>query len=132
MRLDLKYRSLRHFAEGQELDHRAGLQAGQVLGQLDEAVGGDQGGEDAGALARELLGRTMLYKVGHHGSHNATLAGELPLLVELPRGKGRVLWLNVSADRSWGDLPLSPVFVLSGVIDRPRGWPWVITSLRVC
>lgn len=24
---------------------------------------------------RELLGRTVLYKVGHHGSHNATLAG---------------------------------------------------------
>ncbi len=41
----------------------------------------------------------------------ATLAGELPLLVELPHGKGRVLWLNASADRSWGDLPLSPAFV---------------------
>jgi hypothetical protein len=27
--------------------------------------------------ARELLGRTVLYKVGHHGSHNATLAGEV-------------------------------------------------------
>lgn len=26
--------------------------------------------------ARELLGRTVLYKVGHHGSHNATLKGE--------------------------------------------------------
>ena len=26
--------------------------------------------------ARELLGRTVLYKTGHHGSHNATLAGE--------------------------------------------------------
>lgn len=26
--------------------------------------------------ARELLGRTSLYKVGHHGSHNATLHGE--------------------------------------------------------
>ncbi len=25
--------------------------------------------------ARDLLGRTVLYKVGHHGSHNATLAG---------------------------------------------------------
>ena len=25
--------------------------------------------------ARELLGRTVLYKVGHHGSHNATLRG---------------------------------------------------------
>jgi len=41
----------------------------------------------------------------------ATLAGEFPLLVEVPRGKGRVLWLNASADRSWGDLPLSPAFV---------------------
>ncbi len=26
--------------------------------------------------ARDLLGRTVLYKVGHHGSHNATLAGK--------------------------------------------------------
>jgi hypothetical protein len=25
---------------------------------------------------RELLGRAVLYKVGHHGSHNATLKGE--------------------------------------------------------
>src|SRR3990170_1332077 len=39
------YRLLRHFTEGQEVDHRAGLQAGQVLGQLDETVGGDQRGE---------------------------------------------------------------------------------------
>lgn len=41
----------------------------------------------------------------------ASLAGGFPLLVELPRGKGRVLWLNASADRTWGDLPLSPVYV---------------------
>jgi hypothetical protein len=41
----------------------------------------------------------------------ATLAGGFPLLVELQRGKGRMLWLNASADRSWGDLPLSPVYV---------------------
>jgi beta-lactamase superfamily II metal-dependent hydrolase len=27
--------------------------------------------------ARELLGRTVFYKVGHHGSHNATLSGAL-------------------------------------------------------
>lgn len=27
--------------------------------------------------AKELLARTVLYKVGHHGSHNATLKGEL-------------------------------------------------------
>ncbi|MEI6675021.1 MAG: VWA domain-containing protein [Verrucomicrobiota bacterium] len=41
----------------------------------------------------------------------ATLAGEFPLLVEVPHGNGRVLWLNASADRAWGDLPLSPAFV---------------------
>ena len=41
----------------------------------------------------------------------ATVAGEYPLLVEMARGKGRVLWLNASADRSWGDLPLSQAFV---------------------
>jgi len=40
-----------------------------------------------------------------------SLAGELPLLVEAPRRKGRVYWLNASADRSWGDLPLSPAYV---------------------
>jgi beta-lactamase superfamily II metal-dependent hydrolase len=33
---------------------------------------------DAGktVTARELLGRTVFYKVGHHGSHNATLKGQ--------------------------------------------------------
>lgn len=32
-----------------------------------------EGGETV--TARDLLGRTVLYKVGHHGSHNATLDG---------------------------------------------------------
>ena len=41
----------------------------------------------------------------------ATLAGGYPLLVEAPLGKGRLLWLNASLDRSWGDLPLSPAYV---------------------
>ena len=41
----------------------------------------------------------------------ATLAGGFPLLVEVPRGQGRILWLNASLDRTWGDLPLSPVYV---------------------
>lgn len=33
-------------------------------------------GQDA-VTVRDLLGRTVLYKVGHHGSHNATLNGQL-------------------------------------------------------
>jgi hypothetical protein len=47
----------------------------------------------------------------NEGKLLATLAGAYPLLVEAPRGKGRVLWLNASLDRTWGDLPLSPAFV---------------------
>jgi beta-lactamase superfamily II metal-dependent hydrolase len=31
----------------------------------------------AKVAAKDLLGRTVLYKVGHHGSHNATLNGDL-------------------------------------------------------
>jgi hypothetical protein len=31
---------------------------------------------DRKVTTRDLLARTVLYKVGHHGSHNATLAGE--------------------------------------------------------
>lgn len=31
---------------------------------------------DRKITAKELLGRTVLYKVGHHGSHNATLYGD--------------------------------------------------------
>ncbi len=30
---------------------------------------------DKTVTAKDILGRTVLYKVGHHGSHNATLAG---------------------------------------------------------
>ena len=41
----------------------------------------------------------------------ATIAGGFPLLVEADQGKGRLIWLNASVDRSWGDLPLSPVYV---------------------
>ena len=32
--------------------------------------------DDQTITARDILARTVLYKVGHHGSHNATLAGK--------------------------------------------------------
>ena len=35
----------------------------------------DWNGPEGTVTARDLLGRTVLYKVGHHGSHNATLKG---------------------------------------------------------
>ena len=39
----------------------------------DDGTWTDQAGKEI--TAKELLGRTVLYKVGHHGSHNATLNG---------------------------------------------------------
>ena len=45
---------------------------------------------DKTALVRDLLARTVLYKVGHHGSHNATLNGttdtEYPCLAWMGQG----------------------------------------------
>jgi len=40
-----------------------------------------------------------------------TLGDNLPFLVAGARGPGKVLLINASADRSWGDLPLSPAFL---------------------
>lgn len=39
------------------------------------------------------------------------VAGGLPLVLYAERGPGRLIAVNASADRSWGDLPLSPAFV---------------------
>jgi len=39
------------------------------------------------------------------------VAGGLPFLIYGERGAGRVMIINASADRTWGDFPLSPAFV---------------------
>ena len=36
----------------------------------------DQNGQQSTVTGADLLARTVLYKVGHHGSHNATLKGQ--------------------------------------------------------
>jgi beta-lactamase superfamily II metal-dependent hydrolase len=36
----------------------------------------EEGGEDQAVTVKDLLERTVLYKVGHHGSRNATLRGK--------------------------------------------------------
>ncbi len=41
----------------------------------DDQVWTDPDDQAREITARDLLGRAVLYKVGHHGSHNATLAG---------------------------------------------------------
>ena len=59
---------------------------------------------------RELLGRTVLYKVGHHGSHNATLNGKVddavPNLSWLGRGDyAGEFTAMITAVRAWAMQP---------------------------
>jgi hypothetical protein len=62
-------------------------QAGNWRSWAEEAF--DDDGEEV--TAKDLLGRTVLYKVGHHGSHNATLNGKAtsdhPCLAWMAKGR---------------------------------------------
>ena len=51
----------------------ADAQVGNWLSWYDQDY---DGGDGKRVTASDLLGRTALYKVGHHGSHNATLRGK--------------------------------------------------------
>lgn len=59
-----------------------------------------------GATAADLLARTVFYKVGHHGSHNATLSDQGLLLMP----EGLVAFVPVdremAAKKGWTEMPL--------------------------
>lgn len=63
---------------------------------------------DRRVTARDLLGRTVLYKVGHHGSHNATLSGRPedpnPNLSWMASGEHSVEFTAmITAVRAWAE-----------------------------
>jgi beta-lactamase superfamily II metal-dependent hydrolase len=58
--------------------------------------------------AKDLLARTVLYKVGHHGSHNATLNGDrdspTPNLAWMAQGEhAREFTAMITAVRAWAE-----------------------------
>lgn len=70
--------------------------------------------------AHDLLKRTVLYKVGHHGSHNATLS-ELGL--DLMNSPDLVALLPVDGkkahDKGWDEMPFGPL--LTTLEEKTRG-----------
>jgi hypothetical protein len=70
--------------------------------------------------AHDLLERTILYKVGHHGSHNATLS-ELGL--GLMNSPDLIALLPVDSqkahDKGWDDMPFRPL--LDTLNEKTRG-----------
>lgn len=67
---------------------------------------------DRRVTAEDLLRRTVLYKVGHHGSHNATLREKGLELMGRPDGSGELLALlpvdeHVAREKAgYGEMPL--------------------------
>jgi hypothetical protein len=66
--------------------------------------------------AKDILGRTVLYKVGHHGSHNATLKGETadehPNLSWMGLGKhSREFTAMITAVNKWAMTRNNPPWV---------------------
>jgi len=89
---------------GKVLLFAADAQRGNWLSwpSADWKDGGDK------VTARDLLSRTVLYKVGHHGSHNATLNGapedEHPNLFWMAVGEhAREFTAMITAVRAWAD-----------------------------
>jgi hypothetical protein len=96
-------------AAGEEVSLPAGRMATRVLVPAHPLFDGVWNEQTAfPPLPQKIVRRSV---ANPSGKVLATVAGEFPLLVEVPHGKGRVLWLNASADRAWGDLPLSPAYV---------------------
>lgn len=76
---------------------------------------------DKTVTARDLLARTVLYKVGHHGSHNATLNGTLdstsPNLEWMGRGEyAQEFTAMITAVRAWAE--------------TQKGWDHPLASIK--
>lgn len=76
-------------------------------------------GQTRTITARDLLARTVLYKVGHHGSHNATLRDQG---LELMTSQELVAMIPVdeqfAAKKAW-KMPFEPL--LSRLVQKTRG-----------
>lgn len=76
--------------------------------RLEWKVAGDEGLERI--TANDLLARTVFYKVGHHGSHNATLRD---LGLELMKNEDLTAFIPVARAEAlknrWNEMPFDPL-----------------------
>lgn len=98
----------------------ADAQVGNWLSWQNLAWTVREGGGDRKVTAKELLGRTVFYKVGHHGSHNATLRA---LGLELMHSDNLTAYIPVvrsEAEKNrWMGMPFGPL--VKRLQDRTRG-----------
>jgi hypothetical protein len=53
----------------------------------------------------------MEWRLGAEAKSVLTFSNGTPFVIAAPRGSGRVFLINASADRAWGDFPLTPGFL---------------------
>jgi len=74
-------------------------------------------------LSKELLERTTFYKIGHHGSHNATPATFINEIINKPGGPASVVWAaaSVTAHGRFKEIPkLTLLSELTERIGEPK------------
>jgi hypothetical protein len=98
----------------------ADAQVGNWLSWADQSWQVGEGGERKEVSSEDLLRRTILYKVGHHGSHNATLRAnglelmtspELIALVPVNR--------EMAIKKRWAGMPFPSL--LNRLMDKTAG-----------
>ncbi|REJ82003.1 MAG: MBL fold metallo-hydrolase [Acidobacteria bacterium] len=98
-------------------------QAGNWLSWCDEVVRCDDGAGGS-VSSHELLQRAVLYKVGHHGSHNATLRKGVELMTSpelvavIPTDEEWAWHKRSSGDGGWR-MPFLPIY--RALLERCRG-----------
>lgn len=82
------------------------------------------GGEEISV--KELLARTVFYKVGHHGSHNATLKGSAE------SGYANLDWLGREFPNEFvAVIPANERWAYAQITSRsPNGWQHPLKSIR--
>ena len=96
-------------------------QYGNWLSWDDRPIKLDDG---SSTTVQELLGRTVLYKVGHHGSHNATLKGTVD------SGYANLDWLGrdgVAKDEFVAMIPANEPWALAV---KPDPWVHPLPAIR--
>ncbi len=105
---------------GEVLLFAADAQVGNWLSWKDLSWKVKEGADEQVLTAHQLLARTVLYKVGHHGSHNATLS-ELGL--DLMDSDDLVAMIPVDQDKAhdkgWDEMPFKPL--LATLEEKAKG-----------
>lgn len=106
---------------GKVLVFAADAQVGNWLSWHDQRWTVKEGGLEKQLSASDLLGRAVLYKVGHHGSHNATLRDKgLELMISPELCAMIPVEVATAKKKKWLEMPLETLVTRLGEKTKGR------------